>query len=162
MIKQRHLVKTYEIRNKEDLNVLKPSIIKWCNFDNARAYICLNGKSKKKSASNMLIELANIVAGRYEANLKSIYNSVVGDVYSNSSETKKTWIIDIDGKNYDIEKIKEYLKTIEPLNENKIIAEIPTKNGLHLITTSFNIQKFTKEFPEIDIHKNNPTILYVP
>ncbi|WP_265091158.1 hypothetical protein, partial [Acinetobacter baumannii] len=41
-------------------------------------------------------------------------------------------------------------------------AEIPTMNGCHLITKPFNLQKFKEKFPEIDVHKNNPTILYIP
>ena len=42
-------------------------------------------------------------------------------------------------------------------------AEIPTKNGVHLIVErSFNLQKFKEAFPNIDVHKNNPTVLYVP
>ena len=33
-------------------------------------------------------------------------------------------------------------------------------NGIHLITTSFNLQQFKEKYPDIDIHKNNPTLLY--
>lgn len=43
-----------------------------------------------------------------------------------------------------------------------LFAEIPTMNGCHLITKPFNLQKFKEKFPEIDVHKNNPTILYIP
>ena len=25
-----------------------------------------------------------------------------------------------------------------------------------------NLQQFKKEYPDIDVHKNNPTILYIP
>lgn len=43
-----------------------------------------------------------------------------------------------------------------------LFAEIPTMNGCHLITKPFNLQKFKEKFPKIDVHKNNPTVLYVP
>jgi len=54
----------------------------------------------------------------------------------------------------------EELKFIEPLG-NKILAIIETKNGYHLITKPFNSQTFGEKYPEIEIHRNNPTILYV-
>jgi hypothetical protein len=34
------------------------------------------------------------------------------------------------------------------------------KNGVHLITTPFNLQQFKEEYQDIDVHKNNPTLLY--
>ena len=39
---------------------------------------------------------------------------------------------------------------------------IPTKNGYHLITTRFDIMEFKEYFPDIDIQKKNPTLLYLP
>jgi hypothetical protein len=47
---------------------------------------------------------------------------------------------------------------------DKVIAEIPTKNGVHLITRPFNLQEFKETFDgDWDIiHKNNPTLLYCP
>jgi hypothetical protein len=44
----------------------------------------------------------------------------------------------------------------------KIEAIIPTKNGHHLITKRFNTQTFKEKYPEIDIQKKNPTLLYYP
>lgn len=32
--------------------------------------------------------------------------------------------------------------------------------GAHLITNAFDVAGFTKKYPDIDIHKNNPTLLY--
>jgi len=44
----------------------------------------------------------------------------------------------------------------------KIIANIPTKNGTHLITERFDVKTFSEKYPEIDIQKKNPTLLYLP
>ena len=44
----------------------------------------------------------------------------------------------------------------------KIEAVIPTKNGHHLITKRFDVLEFKKEYPNIDIQKKNPTLLYLP
>lgn len=27
---------------------------------------------------------------------------------------------------------------------------------------SFNLQKFKEKYPDVDVHKNNPTILFIP
>ena len=43
---------------------------------------------------------------------------------------------------------------------SKINATIPTKNGWHLITKPFNLQQFKEKYPDIDVQKNNPTLLY--
>ena len=42
----------------------------------------------------------------------------------------------------------------------KFKALIPTKSGFHLITTPFDMSTFAKQYPNIDVHKNNPTLLY--
>jgi hypothetical protein len=39
---------------------------------------------------------------------------------------------------------------------------IPTKNGCHLITKRFDGLEFYKQYPDIDIQKKNPTLLYLP
>ena len=53
----------------------------------------------------------------------------------------------------------EYLKNLQPIG-NKVKAVIPTLNGSHLITSPFNTEEFMRDYPNFDIHKNNPTILY--
>ena len=44
----------------------------------------------------------------------------------------------------------------------KIEKTIPTKNGYHLITKRFDVQAFSEKYPDIDIQKKNPTLLYYP
>jgi hypothetical protein len=45
---------------------------------------------------------------------------------------------------------------------DKVVKKIPTPHWMHLITTPFDLQEFKKVYPEIDVHKNNPTILFIP
>ena len=76
--------------------------------------------------------------------------------------TYKTLILDIDTKeSVDVNLVIEATHYIEPIG-TKCIALIETKNGYHLITKPFNSKVFGEKYPEIEIHKNNPTILYVP
>jgi len=37
---------------------------------------------------------------------------------------------------------------------------VPTKSGVHIITRPFNLKKFKEKYPNVDVHKDNPTILY--
>jgi hypothetical protein len=49
-----------------------------------------------------------------------------------------------------------------PFGTSKIEAIIPTRNGHHLITKKFNVLKFKEAYPDLDIQKRNPTLLYYP
>jgi len=53
------------------------------------------------------------------------------------------------------------IERIKPIG-NKLIDIIPSKNGYHVITSPFDVSEFSKSFPNIDIHKDNPTNLYIP
>lgn len=44
-----------------------------------------------------------------------------------------------------------------------ILAELPTKNGIHIIARPFNLKEFHDIFPNINVHKNSMgTVLYIP
>ena len=66
-------------------------------------------------------------------------------------------------RGYDIDNIElkedviKFINNAEPKIDRTII-EIPTKNGVHLITSPFDRRNF---YSCIDIHKNNPTLLYI-
>ena len=81
--------------------------------------------------------------------------------FRNLTPTENT-VVDIDDDvNIKWSNMMDYIDTLEPYSPNtKYISNIPTKTGWHLITTPFNLQQFRKEYPDIDVHKNNPTLLY--
>lgn len=99
----------------------------------------------------------------------------------------KRWVVDIDRQEtmFDwtfqtyAQKIRDYITELHAQcnrnskqGEYKMLAEIKTKNGIHIITNPFNLKEFSKYFewhkliqnpePMPDIHKDNPTILYMP
>ena len=45
-------------------------------------------------------------------------------------------------------------------NSDKVFMTVPTKSGVHLITWPFDLGQFKAKYPNIDVHKNNPTLLY--
>ena len=48
-----------------------------------------------------------------------------------------------------------------PQGDDKTLMAVPTKNGCHLVTHPFDLGEFHKRYPNIDVHKNNPTLVYV-
>jgi NAD(P)-dependent dehydrogenase (short-subunit alcohol dehydrogenase family) len=92
---------------------------------------------------------------------KNIVGTACGDTFISK---QKTFLVDIDTKDIKvIQKIRNFIEnSCKPIreSENKIITSIPTLNGVHLICKPFDISDFKKQYPLIDIHKNNPTVLY--
>ena len=73
---------------------------------------------------------------------------------------KPRWVVDVD-INIDEFELRKEINMLDPIG-SKIVSTVPTKSGYHLITLPFNVQKFSEKFPDIDVHRNNPTILYIP
>jgi hypothetical protein len=106
----------------------------------------------------MMVSLAERIKNGTQ-NQKGLFDSVVGQMKT----YEKRWIVDIDTKdNKEILNIKLAIDICQPFGKDKIIAEIPTKNGYHLITERFDVMEFQKEYPEISLQKKNPTLLFLP
>ncbi len=152
-----YIVKTYSITSIEHLEKVYPEVKAICDFHNARAGLNLNLRSFEKIAFHTLKKVTDIILNRDYKSVRKAYESVCG-TYSAGKE--KFWIIDIDVKDMNfVSEVQQSILNIEPAGE-KTKAILPTKNGFHLITSPFNVSKF--EIPGIDIHKNNPTVLYSP
>lgn len=161
------VIKDYYIQSASSLDKLKDDIIYLCELFKARAYINVNSKSFSQLAKLAAFKLSERI---YNGDVKKIYkifSSAAGELKSNNQK----WIVDIDNMdlvNPVINKIISIWKTCDSeihensYYENKIILKVPTKSGLHLITCPFNLLEFKKEFQNVDIHKNNPTVLYIP
>ena len=107
----------------------------------------------------MLSELANRIKNKV-TNHKNLFDSVVGKLKVNET----FWIVDIDTPIVGHwELVINYIEDVcRPEKGKKIQGIIPTRNGCHLITKKFDVMEFKKKFPEIDIQKKNPTLLYYP
>ena len=145
------------INSNEYLETKKEYIIQMCNMFNARATIRLNRRSYKTCSLQSLSNLAQQIANGQSPNVSRLYSSVVGKYHN---EPVKRWIVDIDQKEIDSTMLPT-LERIKPIG-NKLIDIIPSKNGHHIITSPFDVSEFSKMFPNIDIHKDNPTNLYIP
>lgn len=154
------MIKAYFICSLESLDYVEDEIKKLCEFFGARAYINLAPKSIKKTTMLQLKYLAQRV---YEGDFKKIWkswNTCAGEIKGEKSR----WVIDLDDENI-VENcipIIHYINNLEPIHPNvgKVIATIKTNSGFHLISSPFNLQQFKEKYPDIDVHKNNPTLLY--
>jgi hypothetical protein len=150
-------IRSYCISSIEQLEKRYDEIIQLCEMFKARAYIHIQKQNHKDVSLDMMVDLAQrIKSGQHQQ--QNLFDSVVGQMKT----YEKRWIVDIDTTDEDIIlNIRYTINTIRP-EGLKIHRTIPTKNGYHLITNRFDVQEFKKIYPEIDIQKKNPTLLYYP
>ena len=154
------VIKNYYIGSVEYLENRYEEIKELCNKFNARAMLRLNRRSYSKVAFKTMQNIANSMANGEYSFIKKSYDRACGNGHNDKN---KTWIIDIDGEfNEDwLLEMIHYIGNCKP-EGNKLVAQLPTKNGLHLITKPFDLRDFKNKYPEIDIHKDNPVNLYIP
>ncbi len=157
------LIKAYYITSVEKLHIHQEEMIKLCEVFNARACINLNPRNFEKAAFHCLQKIANQMSNKDFFGVRKAYDSVCGEFHQ---EIDRRWLVDIDTK--DVSIAAQIRCTIEELQHEitnrdyKVLTTIETKSGYHLITHPFNLQKFSQRYPEIEVHKNNPTALYIP
>jgi hypothetical protein len=150
-------IKSYCIESIEQLEKRYDEIIQLCEMFKARAYIHIQKQNHKDVAMNMITEIVTRIQSG-QINQKHVFDSVVGQIKTQ----EKRWIVDIDDVElYDLKPIMDFIDTLRP-EGLKVESIIPTKNGYHLITKRFDVMEFKKKYPEIDIQKKNPTLLYYP
>ena len=146
-----------------DIEKFKDTIIKLCIDNNARAYLYLN----KRNIKDVVFEANVLLAGYMKSGTyKAIHNLMDKAIGNKHSDNEKKWILDIDSK--DDELVSRYLVTAiesNPPGKFHLYNKIETLNGYHLITTPFNTEKFSQlcamyKLDNIEIHKDNPTLLY--
>jgi hypothetical protein len=147
-------IKTYCIESIDHLERRYDEIKQMCEMFKARAYIHVQKQNHTDVSLEMMMQLAQRIQNGSN-NQKGLFDSVVGQIKTQ----EKRWIVDIDGPEpVALHAIIDSLRPEGP----KVIAKIPTKNGVHYITERFDVMEFNKIFPDIDIHKKNPTLLYYP
>jgi len=180
------VIKPYFICSLESLDYVKDEIKKLCEFFGARAYINLAPKSIKKTT---MLQLKYLAQRAYEGDFKKIWkswNTCAGEIKGEEPR----WVVDVDnlipredilkitdiderGKKFAynhniITSIESFINNnCDPLERDyggyliyKTLYSVETKSGVHIITKPFNLQQFKEKYPDIDVHKNNPTLLY--
>jgi len=150
-------IKTYCIESIDHLDRRYEEIKQMCEMFKARAYIHVQKQNHFDVSLSMMVDLAQRIQNG-QHNQKGLFDSVVGQIKTQ----EKRWIVDIDTK--DLQELRNIQVTINRCKPEgpKTKFIIPTKNGFHLITDRFDVLEFKKNYPEIDIQKKNPTLLYLP
>ena len=155
--KNNRCVKTFYIYSEEKFNQYEEEIRQLCQLYNARAYIHLNRRNDEDLSIELLEDIVHSLKAKQYKGLYHSYDSACG---RHHSKKDKTWVVDIDIPII-VKEVEKVINKIQPEGD-KIVAVIPTKSGFHLITKPFNSMLFAGfKFP-VDIHKNNPTILFIP
>lgn len=155
-------IKSYSISSLEYLEEKYEEMKALAEYFKARIYLGVNRLNNEQVVIRMMKELVNrLESGNKDC--KNIWDSTVGTLTSQD----KRWVVDLDG---DFVKRKdEVIKKINSLDPEgeKILATIPTLNGVHLITKPFRYDYFQQwclaEKLEIDVQKGtNPSVLFIP
>jgi len=150
-------IKTYCVDSVEYLDKRYDEIKQLCEMFKARAYIHVQKQNHKDVSLEMMMSLAERIRNGQHIQ-KGLFDSVVGQIKTH----EKRWIVDVDTKDDNFRlNVMRVINRCRP-EGNKIYATIPTKNGYHLITDRFDIVEFMKVFPDVDVQKKNPTLLYLP
>ena len=157
------LVKYYTITSPEQLFSLKNEILAICHVDNARAYIHPTKRNAKEVANLAIENAVHTFVSQNWIGFKSMYSTACGQSFVKGD---KKFIVDLDDIHEGDPILDEIRKKLYSYrghggeNSDKVFMTVPTKSGVHLVTWPFDIGQFSKDFPGIDIHKNNPTLLY--
>lgn len=150
-------IKSYCIDSIPYLEKRYDEIKQLCEMFKARAYIHVQKQNHKDVSLNMLATLAERIRDGVNKQ-QGLFDSVIGQIKT----YEKRWVVDVDIK--DLEFTEELIKFINDLRPegSKCEVVIPTKNGYHLITKRFDVKTFSEIYPEIQIQKKNPTLLFLP
>lgn len=150
-------IKSYCITSIEYLDARYEEIKMLCEVFKARAYIHVAKQNHRDVGMNMITEIVTRIQSG-QINQKNVFDSVVGQIKTQ----EKRWIVDLDNVDlYACRPIMDFIDTLRP-EGTKTEAIIPTKSGYHLITKRFDVMEFKKKYPDVDIQKKNPTLLYYP
>ena len=150
-------IKTYCVDSIEYLEKRYDEIKQLCEMFKARAYIHVQKQNHKDVSLNMLATLAERIRDGV-SNQKGLFDSVVGQIKT----MEKRWVVDIDVSDYHaVMEVSRFITSLKPEGV-KVETVLPTKNGYHLITSKFDVKTFKEKFPDIDIQKKNPTLLFLP
>ena len=150
-------IKTYCVESIEYLEKRYDEIKQLCEMFKARAYIHVQKQNHKDVSLEMMIGLAEKIKNG-QHNQKHLFDSVVGQIKTH----EKRWIVDLDTQDEDeVVRMTKVINITRPEGD-KVKCIIPTKNGYHFITDRFDVSQFSNVYPDVDIQKKNPCLLYFP
>jgi hypothetical protein len=150
----------FYVASIEKFDKLEKEIKMLCKMLNARAYINLNKKSKKKTAMLLMRECLDMIENEN-------FNRVFSKTASAAGQCKGTkdcrkFLLDVDTK--DATTLETVLQLIETVGPEAKHTVLPSVNGYHVVSTPFDVQKWNdlggKLLANVEIKHNAPTVLY--
>lgn len=167
---------TKNVRDLDELSDCMGEVVDICEREKARAYINVAPKPFNAFNRALMSRLATWIQFFGHQDPAQLCTAL----YEELEPEVKVWVINIDSKEteyinsiiYSIHKaIKEErvkmnesfgLSLTEVKQHEWLYGKIPTPNGVHLLTTPFDLEMFKAKHPEIRVFKNHPTLLYYP
>jgi len=142
-------LRTFFHKNNAQLFEQRDTIIDLCENNNMRAYIRLAPRSYE-SVGKVFTELVvkSALQGQWKA-MKRAYASACGT----APPVHRVWLFDVDN----MERAGPLRAALE--HRDVFIAQIPSRKGCHLIVKP---HKIDYHHDGIELHKDNPTNLYIP
>lgn len=157
-------IRSFYFFTKEEFLRQESYIKDLCNSNNARAYFWINPRNTLDIACESIKQFSDLIKNGNTRQGIAVYDRATGSCRSN--KYKKLWIVDIDSKDNEYRnKIISIIHECRGEEGNRIKYVIPTVNGSHLITNRFDTRQFQlkldiSNMEQVDIHKDNPTLLY--
>lgn len=152
-----YMVKSYTMTSIDYLENKKEEIITLCKLHNARAYINLNKRSFEMCAHKSLKKLTDVLLSKSYVSVTRVFDSVAS---KHSRDKEKKWLIDIDDQDSPSPLMMSHIEHNCTPYGDKLIGVVRTVNGCHLITKPFNMSEFKVKYPDVEVKKNSPTLLY--
>lgn len=157
-----NIIKDYYFFYEKSFLNKKEEIVTLCKTFNARAYFWVNPRNCKQIQYEIIREALEAI----ECNSKKLFKCVSKAIgQRKNTNYKSKWILDFDTKDWGL--INKYLEVIYRCRPDgvKVNTFIKTVNGIHVITDPFDLEQFKQKvaiakLDNIDIHKDNPTVLY--
>lgn len=157
-----NIIKDYYFFDEKSFLNKKEEIVTLCKTFNARAYFWVNPRNCKQIQYEIIREALEAI----ECNSKKLFKCVSKAIgQRKNTNYKSKWILDFDTKDWGL--INKYLEVIYRCRPDgvKVNTFIKTVNGIHVITDPFDLEQFKQKvaiakLDNIDIHKDNPTVLY--
>lgn len=157
------VVGEYCIRSRKQYLEMEEEIKATARAHNARVYLKVARRSMKNTAYLMNERLGEYLRSGQHSFVASLFAKIAGNT---DSRMEKIWVVDIDDKNRSI--MLEAANTILALYrtagkpDRNPWLNVETVNGFHILCTPFNYKLFKERHPDIDVHKDNFTLLYAP
>lgn len=157
-------IRSFYFFNKEEFLRQESYIKELCDKNNARAYFWINPRNTFDVACESIKQFTELIKNGNTRQGVAVYDRATGA--SRSSNYDKLWIVDLDSKDLEyIKKIMNVINYCRGKEGTRIRYVNTTLNGVHLITEKFDKRQFAQELAinnmnPVDIHDDNPTLLY--